>query len=55
MKRLNILDMLTMEDSDFVKYLLADATKEEKEAFFSEFPETKKQFENYLIGVSIFE
>lgn len=48
---LNFIEMIYMDDADFMRYLLSDATEIERQIFFQEFPECQKEFESYLVFI----
>lgn len=48
---LNLIEMICMKDVDFMRYLLSDASEQERQVFFREFPECLKEFESYLIFI----
>lgn len=48
---LNFIEMIYMKDVDFMRYLLSDASEQERQIFFREFPECQKEFESYLVFI----
>ena len=46
-----MLNFIEMDDVDFMRYLLSDANEQERQIFFREFPECKKEFESYLVFI----